>query len=100
LRRGSLAELASDIPVGYADFLTITNGLCFGGLCIYATRRIRVDLGHRTYDIEGFVEATLVWRSIDDDGADLLVFGEGTLTSMSTIPRIHDTTCRTADLGT
>ncbi|HWX41127.1 MAG TPA: YrhA family protein [Blastocatellia bacterium] len=77
LRRSSLAELGTDIPAGYADLLRVTDGLCFGGLCIYATRRVRVDLGHRTYDIEGFVEATLVWRSMDDDGADLLVFGEG-----------------------
>jgi hypothetical protein len=79
LRRNSSAELGSDIPHGYGDFLRITNGYCFNGVCIYASRRIRVDLGHRTYDIPGFVESTLEWRSMDDDSADLLVFGDSSL---------------------
>jgi hypothetical protein len=79
LKRISVSELGSDIPDGYADFLRITNGLEFGGVCIYASRRITVDLGHRTYDIIGFVEATLMWRSMSDDYERLLVFGDSDL---------------------
>jgi hypothetical protein len=79
LRRSSLAELGSDIPQGYADFLRMTNGLEFNGVCIYATRRVVVDLGNYQYDILGFVEATLEWRSMNDDNEHLLVFGDSDL---------------------
>src|SRR5215467_2446765 len=79
LRRSAVAELGSDIPDGYAHFLRIINGLQFNGLCIYATRRTVVDVGTYQYTLGGFVDETLVWRSMADEGADLLVFGEGNI---------------------
>src|SRR5262249_45951369 len=79
LRRASLSELGTDIPTGYADFLRITNGLFFGGVCIYATRRTRIDPGDYHYDIPGFVESTLEWRSIHNDAEGFLAFGDADL---------------------
>ena len=78
LRRRSVAELGSDIPAEYADFLRITNGLMFNGVCIYGSRNAIVDLGHRTYELPGFVESTLEWRSIHDS-EDFLVFADSDL---------------------
>jgi hypothetical protein len=77
LRRSSVAGLGSDIPDGYAHFLRITNGLEFNGVCIYATRRTVVDVGTYQYTLGGFVDETLVWRSMNED--DFLVFGESSL---------------------
>jgi hypothetical protein len=79
LRERSVAELGSNIPDGYADFLKITNGLFSNGVCTYASRTITVDLENYQYNISGFIEATLMWRSMTEDYEHLLVFADSDL---------------------
>jgi len=75
LRTSSLAEFGTDIPDGYIAFLRITNGLLFGSVCIYASSSLTVDAGTYQYELPGFVESTLEWRSMHDP-EDFLVFAE------------------------
>jgi hypothetical protein len=74
MRRRASEQFSTALPRAYCTFLTITNGLDWDGLVIYATHRIPI-VGFDDRFIDGFVEANLAHRDYPVFN-DLLVFGE------------------------
>ena len=77
LREKARAQLFSDVPQEYADFLGKVNGLNHNGLVIYATETTPI-VGYNDRFIDGFVEANLDWRE-DEAHEDLLFFADGNI---------------------
>jgi len=74
LEKRSESELGARLIDGYAPFLKRTNGLDWNGVAIYASERTQI-VGYSDRIIDGFMEANLAFRDVDEF-ARLLVFGE------------------------
>ena len=81
----SLKQLASTaqtvfsrgLPTEYTNFLSITDGLDWNGLVIYASATTPMP-GHDDEFIQGFIEANLLWRDYKPN-ENFLIFGESGL---------------------
>ncbi|WP_224247478.1 YrhA family protein [Hyalangium gracile] len=57
-------QLGAELPPGYAEFLSLHNGLDWDGLVIYSCTTVPI-VGHEDRFIEGFVESNLGYRDND-----------------------------------
>src|SRR4026209_729318 len=67
------AELRTELPIEYLDFLRLTNGLDWNGVVIYASETLPIT-GHPDRFISGIVEMNLNYRE-DPRFEVLLVIG-------------------------
>lgn len=72
-------QLNCTLPDGYIEFLSITNGLDWNGLLIFASETIPI-VGYTDRKIPGFVDMNLLYRE-NEDCLDLLFFGESGIDS-------------------
>jgi hypothetical protein len=72
-------QLNCTLPDGYIEFLSITNGLDWNGLLIFASETMPI-VGHTDMKIPGFVDVNLLHRE-NEDCLDLLFFGESGIDS-------------------
>ena|SRR5882724_6467960 len=71
------AVLSCSIPEEYTEFLSMTNGLDWNGLVIYASATTPI-VGLDDALIQGFVEANFLWRDYKPN-ENYLIFGESGL---------------------
>ena len=64
LHKRSLTELAIAIPIAYANFLKIMDGLDFNGMSLYASEQTKSSDTSQA-NIFGFVETNLLHRDVD-----------------------------------
>lgn len=81
LRARARAELGAELPEEYCALLRETDGLDANGLVVYATRTSTIA-GHDDRSIEGFVEANLGWRDLEDN-RNYLFFAESGISLFS-----------------
>jgi hypothetical protein len=72
-------QLNCTLPDGYIEFLSITNGLKWNGLQIFASETMPI-VGCADVKILGFVDLNLIYRE-NEDCLDLLFFGESGIDS-------------------
>jgi hypothetical protein len=72
-------QLNCTLPDGYIEFLSITNGLEWNGLQIFASETMPI-VGYTDGKIPGFVDMNLLYRE-NEDCLDLLFFGESGIDS-------------------
>ena len=72
-------QLNCTLPDGYIKFLSITNGLMWNGLQIFASETMPI-VGCADVKILGFVDLNLIYRE-NEDCLDLLFFGESGIDS-------------------
>lgn len=72
-------QLNCTLPDGYIEFLSITNGLNWNGLQIFASETMPI-VGYTDGKIPGFVDMNLLYRE-NEDCLDLLFFGESGIDS-------------------
>jgi hypothetical protein len=72
LAERAMAELATELPAEYREFLRLTNGLDWNGVVIFASERTPIT-SYPDRFIYGFVEMNLIFREADD--SRFLVFG-------------------------
>ena len=72
-------QLNCTLPDGYIEFLSITNGLNWNGLQIFASETMPI-VGCADVKILGFVDMNLLYRE-NEDCLDLLFFGESGIDS-------------------
>ncbi|MDS9397093.1 YrhA family protein [Aphanizomenon flos-aquae NRERC-008] len=72
-------QLNCTLPDGYIEFLSITNGLEWNGLQIFASETMPI-VGCADVKILGFVDLNLIYRE-NEDCLDLLFFGESGIDS-------------------
>lgn len=77
LRERSRAELTTDVPNDYVDFLRIMDGLDFNGMLVYASEQTTSKDSSQA-EIFGFVETNLMHRDVDVMRG-YLVFGSDSL---------------------
>lgn len=75
LRQRAQDELGAKLPEGYEDFLRVTDGLNWDGICIYASDRNPV-VGKPTAFMASFVDDNLDWRSYEKR-KNYLIFADG-----------------------
>jgi hypothetical protein len=67
------AELRTELPREYLDFLRLSNGLDWNGVVLYASETLPI-VGHADRSVAGIVDTNLGFRD-DERFHDLLVLG-------------------------
>lgn len=75
LRRDVRNKLAVDLPEEYLSFLSITNGLVWNGLYVFASER-NLIAGRDDVWIYGVIDRNIEERALDDRMCGYLVFAE------------------------
>jgi hypothetical protein len=74
LQRDSLKKFGVLVPNEYVRFLEVTNGFDWNGLLIFSHTNSR-NINNNKKTIQGFVDANLAHRSLEDK-KDYLIFAE------------------------
>jgi hypothetical protein len=77
LRDRAQDELGAPVPEGYVRFLSLSDGLVWNGLELYANETVPLA-GYSDHFVQGFVDANLAHRDVKAC-RDLLIFGEANI---------------------
>src|SRR5437016_2835433 len=75
LRLDARNKLAVDLPDEYVSCLSITNGIVWNGLCVFASQR-NLIVGRNDVWVDSFIERNTQERAFDDRMIGYVVFAE------------------------
>lgn len=76
MRNECRTKLLCDVPDEYIQFLTMSDGLNWNSLFIYASETMQI--ANTNASILGFVEANLIWQEYEPQ-KDFIIFGDSDL---------------------